>query len=36
MNGSAAFFGALRLTLVIDGMIDDSTTRSASTPITRV
>ena len=38
---SAAFsasmiVGAFRLPLVIEGMIDESTTRSASTPITRV
>ena len=38
---SAAFspimiVGALRLPLVIEGMIEESTTRSASTPITRV
>ncbi len=38
---SAAFsasmiVGALRLPVVIDGMIEESTTRSASTPITRV
>ena len=38
---SAAFsaimmVGALRLPVVIDGMIEESTTRSPSTPITRV
>jgi hypothetical protein len=28
--------GALRLPVVMDGMMEESTTRSASTPITRV